>query len=391
MIDRLRRRSGLRRGQRRHWFRPWLSQAECEEEGQYTRLMPTLELNDPMAYRNFIWMPPELFQELDQRLSPEIQREKTWMRDPLSPGLKLAITLRHLASGDSYPTLQFAFRVVRSTINKFVPEVCDSIIRAYQDEVMTCPTSPEDWLEVESVFRRRWNIPHVLGALDGKHIPTRCPQWGGSLYHNYKGFHWIVLLALVEGDYKFLWVDLGATRSSSDAQIFKHSDLRHKIEDGTFSFPESESLVGDGPKVNYFILRDDAFPLKLWLMKPYSRRGMYLNHRVFNNRLSRGKRVVENAFGILTSRFRIFQRPMQQEPPMVARVVMTCLVLNNLLRMQYPTGQQEDFGADGQPPIVLEGNDIPHEGQNPLEAVKTQRNILRDYFMTDGQVPWQMD
>ena len=181
---------------------------------------------------------------------------------------------------------------------------------------MTCSTSPEDWLEVKSIFRRRLNIPH---ALDGKHIPIRCPQRGGSLYHNYKGFHSIVLLALVNEDYKFLWVDLGAAGSSSHDQIFKHLDLRHKIEDGTIGFPESESLVYDGPKVNYFILRDDAFPLKLWLMKPYSRCGMDFNQRVFNYKLSWGRRVVENAFRILTSRFRIFQRPMQQEPVVVAR------------------------------------------------------------------------
>ena len=308
------------------------------------------------------------------------------MRDPLSPGLKLAVTLRHLASGDSYPTIQYAFRVAQSTINKFVPEVCDAIIRAYQDEVMTCPTSAEDWLEVKSVFCLRWNIPHALGALDGKHLPIRCLRQGGSLYHNYKGFDSIVLLALVDGDYKFLWVDLGPAKSSSDAQIFKHSDLRHKIESGNIGFPESESLVDDGLKVNYFILGDDDFSLKLWLMKPYSRRGMDLNQRMFNYRLSRGQRVVENAFGILTSCFCIFQRLMQQELPVVARVVMACLVLLNLLRIRYPTGQQDDFGAEGQSQIVLEGNDIPHEGRNPLEAAKTQRNILRDYFMTDRQV-----
>ena len=129
-------------------------------------------------------------------------------------------------------------------------------------------------MEVDSVFQRRWNIPHAMGALDGKHIPIKCPRRGGSLYHNYKGFHLIVLLALVDGDYKFLWVDLGAAGSSSDAQIFKHSDLRHEIEDGTIGFPESQSLVDDGPKVNYFILGDNAFHLKLWLMKPCSRHGM---------------------------------------------------------------------------------------------------------------------
>ena len=192
MIERLRRRWGLPVRQRRHkryWVRPWITQAECEEEGQYTRLMPRLELDDHMAYRKFIQMPPKL----EQRLTPELQSERTWMREPLSPGLKLAVTLKHLTSGDSYPTLQFTFRVARSTINKFVPEVSDAIIRAYRDQVLTCPTLPEDWLVVKSVFRQRWNILDALGALDGKHILIRCPQRGGSLYHNYKGFHSIVL------------------------------------------------------------------------------------------------------------------------------------------------------------------------------------------------------
>ena len=106
---------------KRYWVRPWLSQAEHEEEGQYVRLMPMLELDYLMAYQNFIRMPPELFQELEQRLGPEIQRKRTWMRDPLSPGLKLAVALSHLASGDCYPSLHYAFRVARSTINKFVP------------------------------------------------------------------------------------------------------------------------------------------------------------------------------------------------------------------------------------------------------------------------------
>ena len=91
------------------------------------------------------------------------------------------------------------------------------------------------------------------------------------------------------------------------------------------------------------------------------------------------------------SQFRIFQSQMQQEPLVVATVVMACLVLHNLLRIRYPTGQLDDFGGEGQPPILLEGNDIPHEGRNPLGAAKTQRNILRDNFMNEGQVPWQMD
>ena len=114
---------------------------------------------------------------------------------------------------------------------------------------MWCPTSIEDWLLVESVFCRRCNFPHALGALDGRHILIGCPQGGGSLFHNSKGFHSIVLLSMVPvGGH-------GGSRVNLDAQIFKHTDLRPKIEDGSIGFPDSESMGIGGPKVNFFLLR----------------------------------------------------------------------------------------------------------------------------------------
>ena len=113
-------------------------------------------------------------------------------------------------------------------------------------------------------------------------LPTcpGCPGWKAYFnqmsirrrqpLRNSTGFHSIVLLALVDGDSKFLWVDMGAAGSTSDAQIFKHTKFRNKIEDGSIGFPNSESLAIGGPKVNFFLLRNDAFPLMLWLMRPYS-------------------------------------------------------------------------------------------------------------------------
>ena len=53
----------------------------------------------------------------------------------------------------------------------------------------------------------------------------------------------------MDGDYKFLWVDVGEAGSTSDAKIFKHADLRHKIEDGSIGFSDSESLGIGGSKV----------------------------------------------------------------------------------------------------------------------------------------------
>ena len=106
-------------------------------------------------------------------------------------------------------------------------------------------------------------------------------------------------------------------------------------------------------------------------MKSYGQRGMDLPQSVFNYRFSRGRRVFEQAFRILTARFRIFQRPMQQEPPVVCRNVMACLILHNLLWQRYPTGQYDDFSQDGQPePDPLEGHNLPYEERNPMEFVK---------------------
>ena len=78
-------------------------------------------------------------------------------------------------------------------------------------------------LETER-FRNRCNVPHVVCALDGKHIAVKKPKKSDSEYFNYKGYFSVVLLALVDADYKFLCINMGASGSSSDTQIFNCSN-----------------------------------------------------------------------------------------------------------------------------------------------------------------------
>ena len=116
----------------------------------------------------------------------------------------------------------YGFRVVQNTISNIIPEVCEAIIAEYAEDVISCPTTPEEWREVAQLFETRWNFPHCTGAIDGKHVAIRCPPKGGSLYYNYKGFHSIVLImlmALVDADYKFIYVDCGAIGSGSDGGV----------------------------------------------------------------------------------------------------------------------------------------------------------------------------
>ncbi|XP_078254545.1 uncharacterized protein LOC144593005 [Rhinoraja longicauda] len=286
--------------------------------------MTELQQEDEAAFRNFTRLPPELFQELRSWVGPLLEKRETFMRKPLEPGLRLAITLRYLAPGDSYKSLSYSFLVAHNTISKVVRETCEAIINVYEDEVMDCPTTPDEWRRVAQGFDTRWNFQNTCGAVDGKHMANRCPPNGGSTYFNYKKLHSIVLMAGVDANYNFLFVDVGTAGSVTDGGIWREPSLGEALEDGRAG--------EDNPDIPYSLVGDDVFPLGSWMMKPYSHRQMSSKQRIFNDRLSRARRVVENAFGILASRFRCLLTMMQQEPKNVQTVVYAACVLHNLVR-----------------------------------------------------------
>ena len=214
---------------------------------------------------------------------------------------------------------------------------------------LPCPTTAEQWKEISKVFSNRWNFHHCLGALDGKHIKIQCPKGGGSLYYNYKGFHSVILMALVDADYRFIWVDVGSNGSAGDAQVFNGGKLKQAIVTGSLNFPPPDALPNDDKEIPYFIIGDDAFALQKWMMKPFSLRILTKSQRIYNYRLSRARRIVENAFGILAHRFRCLLSTMQQDPKNVAAITLTCITLHNLLRNKSKSNviieDQEDDGS----------------------------------------------
>ncbi|XP_062610911.1 uncharacterized protein LOC134272736 [Saccostrea cucullata] len=167
-------------------------------------------------------MPPVIFYELLQRITPRIQKSERYRR-PLEPGLKLAITIRYIVTGNNYKNLQYSFRVAHDTISLFIPEVCQAIIDEYEDDEFAFPTNQDEWREVAQKYGERWNFHHTCGALDGKHVAIRNPRQ--SLYYNYKGFLSILLLDLVDADYKFIWadVDIQGSEKSCCYLDFTHS------------------------------------------------------------------------------------------------------------------------------------------------------------------------
>jgi len=275
-------------------------------------------------------------------------------------------------------------------------------VAVLKDQVITPPTTPQQWRAISDEFYQKWNVPHACGAIDGKHIRIRKPPRSGSTYHNYKGYFSIVLMALVDAQYRFIWVDTGGEGSMSDAQIYNSSELCELLSAGTIGLPPAVPLPRstDNKKVPYFLLGDDAFALRPYLMKPYGTRWLTVEERIANYRISRGRRVVENAFGILAQRFQLLLSTILQKPDTVRDIINAMVCIHNLLRLRNPVMNvtmvdHEDehhnlVGGEWRNGAGLAGLNQAAVGNNTgTNSAKDQRDYLKTYFNGPGAVNWQ--
>nr|CAI5837434.1 unnamed protein product [Callosobruchus analis] len=223
---------------------------------------------------------------------------------------------------------------------------------------------------VERQFNDLWNFPHCMGAMDGKHVVIQAPSNTGSDFFNYKGDFSVVLLALVDANYSFTYVDIGC---------------KGRISDGA----------------------DDAFALDVNLMKPYpGQHAKGSKERVLNYSLSRARRTMENVFGTLSAVFRVLRKPILLAPQKAQIITLTCCYLHNFLMKQKSSSQlytpPGSFDTEDQVThTIIAGNwrrDTPatnllpirHVGRRPGGDAKDIREEFSEYFQTDiGMVPWQ--
>lgn len=162
----------------------------------------------------------------------------------------------------------------------------------------------------------------------------RKPQFGGSYYHNYKGAESIVLMAVVDAHYRFLYVNAGCNGRVSDGGALKHSRFSQRLHSNKLHLPPPRPLSKspNGETLPYVFVGDDTYSLSNSMMKPYPGRAITKEQRIFNYRLSRARRVVENAFGILVATFRVYKKLIAVEPEKATSIVLATCVLHNFLR-----------------------------------------------------------
>lgn len=191
--------------------------------------------------------------------------------------------------------------------------------------------------KISKEFEERWNFPHCIGAMDGKHIDIIPPRDSGSYFYNYKGKHSMVLLAIVDANYRFLLVDFGTNGRISDGGVLQNTYFYKKLVEKRLCIPQPDNVTENFKNVPYVFVADDAFPLTTEIMKPYRQASLdSAKKEVFNYRISRARHIVENVFGILASRFRIFHTAINVDPQKVEKIVMAACALHNFLIDRQP-------------------------------------------------------
>lgn len=115
----------------------WMSKLYASRE-QYsgTSLMADLKFQAVSGmYKNFTRMHPTDFEFLLSSIEPIIAKQDTTFRKAIPAQERLALTLRFLATGDSYSSLQYLFKIAKQTISKIVPEVCGAIVEVLKDYI----------------------------------------------------------------------------------------------------------------------------------------------------------------------------------------------------------------------------------------------------------------
>ena len=332
------------------------------------------------------------------------------MRQAIPAGERLAITLRFLATGESYSSLHYQFRISVPSICQIVPETCQIIYQVLVNDYFHFPENADDWKRIAQGFQEKWQLPNCIGAADGKHIRILHPKNSGSSFYNYKGYYSIVLMAVVDADYNFVFADVGCQGRISDSGVMRNTPFWQMLANNNLNLPKPEplplpstSVFHPKPPIPFYIAGDDAFPLETFVMKPFSQRGLTDERSIFNYRLSRGRRVSENVFGILASRFRMYFTTLSMKPDNAVKIILASLVLHNLLRTKasgryIPTGSVDSEDENGR---IREGawrseevssiiGSLPNcrKGRQSMKAEEMRQNLC-EYFNSDGQVQWQ--
>ena len=388
-----------KRGKTRSWMR------KRREKGYFNNIFAELSAEDTDSFKEMIRMSKEEYNFILAKIEKDITPKQIVGGNKICTAKeKLSLTLRFLATGETYRSLCWQFRISRAAISYIIIQVCKAI-KTQLAEYMTVPTTTREWLAISRKFGERWNYPNCIGAVDGKHIVMQPPPSAGSKFYNYKHTHSIVLMPVAGPDYECIYADIGTNGRVSDGGVWNKCSLSNKIDTGELSLPVPSHLPLSEKVFPYVLLGDDAFALKPHMMKPYPQTGITEDKRIYNYRHSRARRISENLFGIIANRWRVFRSVILLPPETIEHLVLAALTLHNFLRksssrnLYCPPGLADMVDNSGnlfygrwraspttESMLPLQ---TPSSGHNASNTAKSIRENFKEYFCKEGAVSWQ--
>ena len=243
--------------------------------------------NFRMSRGPFLYLCSEFKSSLEKRVT--VMRRAT----PLEQ--RVTIALWRLATNGDYRTIAHLFGVSRASVCLIVWDVCDAIVQVLLPTYNQTPHGER----LQSIVLLVSGVFPCMSVLLMGPISPLCHPWTAPAdYYNWKGFHSIILQAVVDHEYRFWNISVGWPGRVHDARVLNNSELFERAQAGTL-LSSSPRLI-HGVNVRLLLLADLAYPLLPSLIKPYVQHSNLSNAaRTFNYRLSRARMVVENAFGRL--------------------------------------------------------------------------------------------
>ncbi|XP_068099171.1 uncharacterized protein [Hyperolius riggenbachi] len=363
------------RAERRYWVHPRLMQRR--ERGHFATLYPEL-LQNPEQFFDYCRMTIPVFNALLDMVRAYLRRTDTRMRQAICPEQRLLLTLRFLATGHSYSSLSVQFRLGTSTVSGIVKHTCEVLWRVLQPRYMAVPNQAK-WEEILAMFSERVNFPNCFGALGVKEI--RLVRSGGSDYGD--DIFSLVLLALVDADFRFTYVEVGSFGSPTDSFVFQNTHFYQSLRANRLHLPNPRPWPGtSSPSYPCVLVASEAFGLSDHIMQPYTEQDLSAAQKMFNHRLSRAQSMVENTIGLLANKWNVLHSVMRLSPVNATDVVKASCVLHNYVR-----------DAEGYQSEHLLKHDMAGVYCQPPAGTATatnNRDSLAQFFLTpQGQVPWQ--
>ncbi|XP_039438575.1 uncharacterized protein LOC120419805 [Culex pipiens pallens] len=342
--------------------------------GLYGKVLRTMR-TDPKMFESYFRMSYDQFQLLLSMVKPHLTKES---HRALNPGIRLAITLRYLASGMSQKDVALNFLVGFTTASNVIRETLGVLWHVLSPKYLPEPDT-DMWLKTARLNMDRYQVPLCCGFVDGKHVKCRNLPHHGTQLFNYKKEYSLVLLAVCDANCKILAVDIGQYGS------IKNSEFGKKLFSGTLGMPGTTFLPDTQIPFEYYFIGDEAFPLHKHIQRPYGGKFLSFEKRVYNARLSRGRSSIERCFGIMCATWRILLNRIDGNESTIEGIIQACVTLHNFLIVEKQKNSQTERSSKRNHKSY---NSVTEKENKSKKQYNTARDALKVWFNVINVIPW---